>query len=143
MAFFRSIDVSHLPDVGEKPNQPQGFSFPKQSYGHKKVTNRAFQQKWFQRWRWFHYDSIGDKVFCYLCVKALKTGKMKAEGSIDEAFVLRGYCNWKDASGEKGGFANHELSSVHKKAVEVIETLPRTTRDVGEQLSSAHAEEKL
>ena len=93
MAFYRSIDVSRLPDVGEKPNQPQGFSFPKRSYGLKKVTNRAFQQKWFQRWRWLHYDNIGDKVFCYLCVKALKTGKMKPEGNIDEAFVLRGYGN--------------------------------------------------
>ena len=143
MAFFRSIDVSRLPDLGEKPNQPQCFSFPKRSYGHKKVTNRAFQQKWFQRWKWLHYDSGGDRVFCYLCVKALKTGKMTAEGNIDEAFVLRGYCNWKDASGNKGGLASHESSSVHKRAVEVIETLPRTTRDIGEQLSSAHAEEKL
>ena len=110
MAFFRSIDVSRLPDVGEKPNQPQGFSVPKRTYGHKKVTNRAFQQKWFQRWRWLHYDNVGDKAFCFLCVKAFKTGKIKAEGHIDEAFVLRGYCNWKDASGEKGGFASHESS---------------------------------
>ena len=39
MAFYRSIDVSRLPDVGEKPNQPQGFSFPKRSYGLKKGTN--------------------------------------------------------------------------------------------------------
>ena len=78
-----------------------------------------------------------------MCVKAFKTGKIKAEGHIDEAFVLRGYCNWKDASGEKGGFASHESSSVHKKAVEVIETLPRTTRDIAEQFCSAHAEEKL
>ena len=37
---------------------------------------------------------------------------MKPEGNIDEAFVLRGYCNWKDASGEKGGFASHESSSL-------------------------------
>ena len=143
MAFFRSIDVSRLPDVGEKPNQPQGFLFPKRSFGHKKVTNRAFQQKWFQRWKWLHYDSGGDRVFCHLCVKALKTGKMTAEGNIDEAFVLHGYCNWKDVSGDKRGLASHESSSVHKRAVEVIETLPRTTCDIGEQLSSAHAEEKL
>lgn len=88
MAFFRSIDVNRLPDIGEKPNHPQGFSFPKRNYGHKKVTNRAFQQKWFQRWKLLHYDSNGDKVFCYLCVKALKTRKMKAEGNIDEVFVL-------------------------------------------------------
>ena len=68
---------------------------------------------------------------------------MKNEGSIDEAFVSHGYCNWKDASGDKGGFASHEASSVHKRAVEVVETLPRTTRDIGEQLSSSHSEEKL
>ena len=143
MAFFCSIDVSRLPDVGEKPNQPQGFLFPKRSFGHKKVTNRAFQQKWFQRWKWLHYDSGGDRVFCHLCVKALKTGKMTAEGNIDEAFVLREYCSWKDASGDKGGLASHESSLVHKRAVEVIETLPRTKWDIGKQLSSAHAEEKL
>lgn len=75
--------------------------------------------------------------------ESTETGKMTAECNIDEAFVLRRYCNWKDASGDKGWFASHESSSVHKKAIEVIETLPRTTRDIGEQLSSAHAEEKL
>ena len=68
---------------------------------------------------------------------------MKPDGNIDEAFVVRGYLNWKDASGDKGGFASHEGSSVHKRAVEVVETLPRTTRDISEQLSSSHAEEKL
>ena len=72
-------------------------------------------------------------------MKALKTGKIKAEGNIDEAFVLRGYCNWKDASGDKGGLASHESSQVHKRAVEVMETLPRTIRDIGEHLSSAKA----
>ena len=76
-------------------------------------------------------------------MKALKTGKMNAEGNIAEAFGLRGYCNWKDASGDKGGLASHESSQVHKRAVEVIETLPRTMRGIGEHLSSAHAEETL
>ena len=44
MAFFRSIDLSHLPTLGEKPNQPKSFLFPKRSYGKTKITNRAFQQ---------------------------------------------------------------------------------------------------
>ena len=44
--------------------------------------NRAFQPKWFDKWtRWLHYDDkvyrSGDKVFCFLCVTVLKTGKMK------------------------------------------------------------------
>ena len=143
MVFFRSIELSCLPSLGEEPNQPKNFLFPKQSYGKAKITNRAFQQKWFGRWQWLYYDSVGDRAFCFLCITALKTGKMKPDGSIDEAFVVRGYSNWKDASGDKGGFASHKCSSVHKRAVEVVETLPRTTRDIGEQLSSSHAEEKL
>ena len=52
------------------------------------VTNRTFQQKQLKRWRWLHYDivsdSIGDKVFCYLYITALKTGKMKPDGSIEK-----------------------------------------------------------
>lgn len=78
----------------------------------------------------------------FVC-NCVKDKKIKNKGSIDETFVLRGYCNWKDVSGDKGGFASHEASSAHKRAIEVVETLPRTTRDIGEQLSSSHSEEKL
>ena len=143
MASFRNIDINCLPEVGEMPNQPKNFSFPKQSYGKTKVTNQAFQPTWFQRWHWLHYDSGEDKVFCHLCVTALKTKKMKSEGYIVEAFVVRGYCNWKDATGDKGSFTGHESSAVHRRAVEVIETLPKTTTDVGELLSTSHTQEKI
>ena len=40
-------------------------------------------------------------------------------------------------------FATHENCGVHKIAVEVIVTLPETTRDVGEILSTAHTNEKV
>ena len=76
-------------------------------------------------------------------VTALKTGKMKPNSNIDDTFFVRRYSNWKDASRNKGKFASHECSSVHKTAIEIFETPPRTTRDIGEQLSSSHAEEKL
>ena len=45
-------------------------------------------------------------------------------------------------SGERRALNNHERSTVHKNAVELVVTLPRFTRDVGELLSSAHAQEK-
>ena len=61
----------------------------------------------------------------------------------DLAFVSRGYCNWKDATGEKGAFSTHQKSATHKRAVEVIFTLPATTGNVGEMLSRAHAWERL
>jgi len=57
-------------------------------------------------------------------------------------FIHHGYANWKDASGKTGAFCKHEYSSLHKQAVEVIYTLPRTTTDVEELLSAAHSIEK-
>ena len=38
-------------------------------------------------------------------------------------------------------FVKHEKTMTHKIAVDLIVTLPRTTRDLGEMLSSAHAAE--
>ena len=40
-------------------------------------------------------------------------------------------------------FRSHEKSASHYEAVEVIVTLPLTTRDIGEQLSQQHAAQKL
>ena len=61
-------------------------------------------------------------------------------GNVKEsAFIFAGFSNWKDAT---VAFGSHEKSTTHKRAVESIITLPQTTRDVGELLSSAHAAEK-
>ena len=39
-------------------------------------------------------------------------------------------------------FKKHEQSSCHREAVEVMVTLPATTRDIGETLLQQHAQEK-
>ena len=54
--------------------------------------------------------------------------------------MTRGFSNWKDGT---IAFRNHEKSASHREAVEVIVTLPATTRDIGEQLSQQHAAQKL
>lgn len=133
--------ASSLPTVGEKPNQPKRFSFPKREYGKKTIVKCAFQQQWFQHWPWIHYDEVNDVAFCHTCVAAVRSKKLK-NVSNDLTFIHRGYANWKDASGKTGAFCKHESSSLHKQAVEVIYTLPRTTPDVGELLSAAHGCEK-
>ena len=74
---------------------------------------------------------------------AVKSKKITSLGTGDLAFVSRGYSNWKDATGEKGAFNTHQKSSTHKRAVEVMFTLPATTGNVGEMLSRAHAQERL
>ncbi|KAL5497072.1 hypothetical protein EMCRGX_G013468 [Ephydatia muelleri] len=75
------------------------------------------------------------------CVKAVNEGKLSlASGNIkDSPFVCGGFSNWKDAT---VAFARHEQTTTHKKAVEVLVTIPETTRDIGEMLSTAHAEGK-
>ena len=54
--------------------------------------------------------------------------------------MTKGFNNWKD---ETVAFWNHEKSASHHEAVEVIDILPSTTRDIGEQLSQQHAAQKL
>ena len=68
----------------------------------------------------------------------MKTGKLQNHVNVDLAFIEYGFCKWKDASGDKVAFSSQERSNCHKKAVEVVVTLPTTTKDVGEMLSSSH-----
>ena len=48
--------------------------------------------------------------------------------------------NWKDGTVR---FRAHENSAAHREAIDVMITLPSTTRDVGEQLSCEHATQKV
>ena len=70
-------------------------------------------------------------------MKASKLGNFRGCASKgDDALLTRGYCNWKDATGDKrGGFASHERSHVHKYCLEL---LSKPCRGVAEMLSSSH-----
>ena len=135
--------ISNLPEVGDTPNQLLSFLFPKCEYGRSIIVKCSFQSQWFSKWQWLHYDQSRDMAFCHTCMMAVKSKKITSLGTGDLAFVSRGYSNWKDATGEKGAFNTHQKSSTHKRAVEVVFTLPATTGNVGEMLSRAHAQERL
>ena len=65
---------------------------------------------------------------------------MKLSGNVKEStFLSTGFSNWKDAA---VGFINHEKSTKHKLAVEVVVTLPQAHKDAGEMPSASHAAEK-
>ena len=125
----------------DKPDQPFQCIFPKQNFGKSKIVKRAFQAKWFGKWRWLHYDHSRDLAFCRTCITAIKMGRLTLSvGNVkDSAFVYPGFSNWKDGI---AAFESHEKSATHKRAVEGVITLPKTTRDIGELISSAHAAEK-
>ena len=79
---------------------------------------------------------MNDKAFCFTCLKASKIGNLK----VCDAFLSRGYTNWKDASGDKrGGFSTHERSQVHQYCLEVI---CKPQKSVAELISSEHEKQK-
>ncbi len=76
-----------LTDFSGKPHQPQSFAFPKRSFGTSKVVERSFQQNWFDKWSFLHYDEAKDAVFCHTCVMGFKLNRMKTSMRADPAFV--------------------------------------------------------
>ena len=52
---------------------------------------------------------------------------------------MNGFSNWKDAS---VAFKKHDSSKCHRDSVDVVITLLKTTKDIGETLSTKHAEDK-
>ena len=130
------IDLNSLP---ESPLQHTNIQFPQRFFGKKNPKKRSFQQAWYKSYPWLQYDSSKDVCFCHTCVKALKETKIQPNGNIELAFTSKGFYNWKNA---KVSFRNHEGSTVHRKSVDMLYTLPRTTKDIGETLSESYANEK-
>lgn len=126
--------------LGEHPNQPMLPSFPRRLFGVKSPVFRSFQSSWYKRWPWIHYDPASDTAYCFTCLKAKKLGMLKACASKGEdAFLSRGYTNWKDVSGKHGGFSKHESSNVHRHSIEIA---TKSMGDVGELLMSKVKKEK-
>jgi hypothetical protein len=65
--------------------------------------------------------------------------KRMSEKHADQAFITRGYHNWKDAV---VAFRKHEESKCHKEATDVMLTIPSQHQDCGVMLSNGLAREK-
>ena len=76
------------------PNQLVSFNYPKRK---KNPASRSFQPQWFNKWSWLHYNETQDSVLCYICVNASIENKITS-GYVDNAFISKGFTNWKDAT---------------------------------------------
>ena len=56
-----------------------------------------------------HYDEANDLAFCHICSVAYKDGKLNNH-TLDKAFIINGFSNWKDAS---VSFKKHDSSKCH------------------------------
>lgn len=56
-------------------------------------------------------------AFCFTCVKAAETNSLSTQTlSQGDAFLRKGYQNWKHALEKARGFQKHEMSQAHKEA---------------------------
>jgi len=121
-----------------QPHQPKSFDFPKRSFGKKVPVMRSFQASWFDRWPWLHYIESRDVVLCFHCAEAKKQKKLNWCNNADEAFISKGFYNWKDATVK---YVEHESSNCHKEAVLKVVTVKST--DVADILSAKLAKDKM
>ena len=122
-------------------HQPLGYYYPKRKFGQTRVVSRSFQAKWYKDWPWLHYVTETDSVLCYTCATAVQQSKLSSSATcrMDEAFVSRGFSNWKNPT---ISFKKHECSDCHRNATEVMIKFPAQVGDIGEQLSTRYKEEK-
>ena len=77
-----------------------------------------------------HYNKQRDLAFC--CQQAVEENKLQWASNSDDAFIQRGFSNWKAAVDK---FSQHEKSKCHKESILKIITAPSTMEDVAESLS--------
>jgi len=92
-----NVTISH-----DSPNQPRNVEFTKSGkIGHE----RSFQANWFDLYPWLHYDEELQAAFCFTCVKAAETNSLSTQTlSQGDAFLRKGYQNWKHALEKARGF---------------------------------------
>ena len=127
-----SLDIEIIP---EKPNHPVMSQFPLRTFGKQK---RAFCSSWYQKYPWLHYREASDDVFCFHCHVAERR-HLPISLNKDEAFIKSGFSNWKKTFEI---FNKHEQSMAHRQAVDLVEKIPSTTRNVGDMLSHTYAQQK-
>ena len=125
----------HVPDLSFQPFQPRNMHFPSRTFGKSAPVKRSFQATWFSRFNWLHYDATNDSVRCFTCCKAVKDGRAVINGLTEQAFLVKGFTNWKDGT---RCFSRHETCDFHKVCTAAL----ASTVDVGDMLSRQAATEK-
>ena len=104
---------SSVMDIPPVPNQPKTLKFTQRCFGKK----RSFQASWFLNRTWLHYDEANDLAFCHICSVAYKDGKLNNH-TLDKAFIINGFSNWKDAS---VSFKKQDSSKCHRVCLHYLD----------------------
>ena len=75
----------------------------------------AFQNSWYDEFKWLHYSEDVKGVLCYTCLIAKKNDTISNfSKQSNPAFIENGFRNWKKA---KEKFRKHEMCETHRRAV--------------------------
>ena len=85
------------------------YPFPMKQFGKKK---RSCQASWFKNFSWLHYSKEKDSVFCIFCIRHKE--KLTAEHSIKEAYIMKGFNDWKKAL---EAFVDYQQSKARRVAI--------------------------
>ena len=86
-----SFDSKPLPPA---PYQSAVSLIPIQTLKNRKLK---FQQKWFDKFSWLHFDTVTGSVLCHICVTTSQENLLGLAKRSDEAFHSKGFKNWKKA----------------------------------------------
>ena len=84
------IDSSQL--LPPEPYQPDAALIPFQTI---KGRNFQFQQKWFEKYTWLHFDTASGRVLCHICATAKQDHLLDLAKRANDSFLPRGFKNWK------------------------------------------------
>ena len=103
------IDSSKL--VLTESYQPDAALIPFQTV---KGRNFQFQQKWFEKYTRFHFDTASGRILCHICATAKQDNLLDLAKRANDSFLSKGFKNWKKGI-EK--FDAHERSNTHRLAL--------------------------
>ena len=93
------------------PVQPTVNAFPVTYFSGK---GGSFNPAWFTHYKWLEYSVKCDACFCYPC--RLFAGSVGGS-RMHAVFTVKGFRNWKHATGKNGSLAVQDASSSHKQAI--------------------------
>ena len=96
--------------------QPTDIIFPPKQT---KTQNVYFQQKWYKKHPWIHYDKNLKKILYFICAKADNLGLLTFCQNKEPAFITDGFDNWKKG---KEKLKKHESTDTHRFAVYQMST---------------------
>lgn len=142
MAYACTITVNYVvctqyrnADSQINYNASEGFCFevPRQTVNSKliippqrlKTRNIYFQQQWYDKYPWLHYDVNTKAVLCFNCAKTTSLDLLRSVKCSDPCFISTGFNKWKKATGDSGRFANHQETTCNKAAMSAMQNLQK------------------